>query len=127
MEVYVFMITVGGLLAAAFVMIGVIIGEINANYHQKHNKDSREDVRDDDSDHDLLHSGACDGRDSPLGDVHGEEPRGYAHRYLHKLTGEDLAAFMRLYMHTSVHMTPGEIDYFYEIIERLEGDYEDHD
>ena len=43
------------------------------------------------------------------------------------MNNECLAAFLRAFLVTSAHLTPGEKDHFIEIINRLEGEYEDND
>ena len=127
MEVMIFCTVIGLLMAGTFVLIGVCIGKADDHYHQKHNKDNRADVRDTDNHSLVLHSGTCDCGISSLGDVHREEHCRCSVGYLHEVNNECLAAFLRAFLVTSAHLTPGEKDHFIEIINRLEGEYEDND
>lgn len=124
MEAMIFCTTIGLLLAATFILIGVGIGEINVYYHQKYNKSDRRDVRDRHSDSAVHNCGTCNGHDRSLGDVHREEPCRCSVGYLHEVDNECLATFLRTFLITGGHLTPGEKDHFEEIITRLEGEYD---
>ena len=125
-EMMIFLITIGMLIAIAFTLIGVFIGKTDFNNGRKRGKDHSEDVHDRDNgvcDH---CGGGCDYSDSTVGGTDKEEHYRYIARVVKEVDNEALAAILRLIRWAGICSSPYEEMYLEEAAQRLEGEHEHH-